>query len=175
MHSEALAFARQVWELFPPPHGARILELGSYNVNGSARALAAGRPDIHWWGIDLRPGPDVDEVADARWWRSMQRYDYVICMEMLEHTPEPECVIATIAHHLAPGGRLIITCAGPYRPPHGVDGGPVGAGEHYGAIRPVDLERWLRPFAQVYVSYDATLSDVYATAVQPPAAKRKPR
>jgi SAM-dependent methyltransferase len=166
MHDAALQWARQVWTAHPPPPRAYVLELGSYDVNGTARVLMADRPDITWWGVDLRRGPGVDEIGDARWWRSLRRYDYVICMEMLEHTPEPERVLETIYEQLAPGGRTIITCAGPHRAPHGCDGGPVQPGEHYGAIDPRALEQWLRPFRRVYVHYDAQLGDLYATAIR---------
>lgn len=167
MHEAALQFAQRVWRLYPPPRRAYVLELGSYNVNGTARVLTADRNDITWWGVDLRRGPGVDEAGDARWWRSLRRYDYVICMEMLEHTPEPERVLETIYEQLAPGGRTIITCAGPHRPPHSNDGGPLQPDEHYAPIAPDALERWLRPFRRVYVSYNAALGDVYATAVKP--------
>lgn len=167
MHEAAFQFAQRIWRLYPPPHGARVLELGSYNVNGSARMLMTDRPDIRWWGVDLRRGPGVDEVGDARTWRSLLRYDYIICMEMLEHTPEPARVIETIFEQLTPGGRAIITCAGPDRAPHGCDGGALQPGEHYAPIIPRDLEQWLRPFRRVYVSYDQRLGDLYATAIKP--------
>jgi SAM-dependent methyltransferase len=117
-------------------------------------------------GVDLRRGPGVDEVGDARWWRSLRRYDYVICMETLEHTPEPERVVETIIAQLAPGGRCIITCAGPTRPPHGCDGGPVQPGEHYDAIDPNWLRRQLQPLAGVVVRYRHAIGDVYATGVR---------
>lgn len=37
------------------------------------------------------------------------RYDLVTCLEMLEHVPDPESVIAAISQALAPGGTAVLS------------------------------------------------------------------
>ena len=46
------------------PQGKRVLEVGSYDVNGSVRPLFEGAKQ--YIGIDSRPGPGVDLVMSAR-------------------------------------------------------------------------------------------------------------
>jgi SAM-dependent methyltransferase len=37
------------------------------------------------------------------------RFDTVLCLEMLEHVPDPDAVMAEIARTLRPGGKLLLT------------------------------------------------------------------
>ena len=73
-----------------------VLEIGSMNVNGSARSAI---DHLKWWGLDLETGPDVDDVVTENVvyieYLLQSRYlpnTYVAC-ECLEHTRDP---IATI-------------------------------------------------------------------------------
>lgn len=73
-----------------------VLEIGSMNVNGSARSAI---DHLKWWGVDLEKGPDVDDVVSDvciyTEYLLQNRYlpnTYVAC-ECLEHTRDP---IATI-------------------------------------------------------------------------------
>jgi hypothetical protein len=103
--------------------GKRVLEIGSYNVNGSVRPLF-GNPvyddsvnyrENRYVGIDIREGPGVDLVRPARkidddfpcGWA-----DVVVCCEMLEHDSSFWETLRNIAWVLARGGRAIITTRG---------------------------------------------------------------
>ena len=109
-----VAWARDV---LPPP--ANVLELGSYNVNGSVRTMfLTGR----WHGVDIRTGPGVDEVADARDYDGSEQYDLVVTTEMLEHCEDAGKVFESVYKSLKPGGFLIATMAGEGRHPHRNDG-----------------------------------------------------
>lgn len=73
-----------------------VLEIGSMNVNGSAREAI---DHLQWWGVDLEKGPDVNDVVSDTCiyteYLIQNRYlpnTYVAC-ECLEHTRDP---IATI-------------------------------------------------------------------------------
>jgi SAM-dependent methyltransferase len=88
----------------------RVLEVGSYDVNGSPRE-SFGRDAVEYVGIDLRPGPGVDIVGDVLEGgiRGLGLFDLVICTEVLEHTKAPVDVVLTIRRALCEGGYLILT------------------------------------------------------------------
>lgn len=125
-------------------HGAphSVLELGSFNVNGSVKGLFRAE-GAAYYGVDLRPGPDVDEVADAADFAPAPgRFDAVLCTSLLEHCPYPGRVVANAGRILPQGGRLYLTTPVDNYPAHGVDGGRVG-GEHYANPTPEDVLAWL--------------------------------
>jgi SAM-dependent methyltransferase len=45
-----------------------------------------------------------------------ESFDLVICSEVLEHLPEPQPLVDSIARHLAPGGTLMVTVPNGYGP-----------------------------------------------------------
>lgn len=122
----------------------RVLELGSYNVNGSVRTLWPA--NVGWYGIDVRPGPGVDEVADARNYDGEEQFDLVICTEMLEHCASGGEVLKSAYKSLRPGGNLIATMAGRGRAPHNGDGDPFDhtapGAEFYRNVTEEQLRKW---------------------------------
>jgi SAM-dependent methyltransferase len=114
---------------------ASVLEIGSLDVNGSVRGLFSGCRVYH--GIDVAAGAGVDEVADAADWRRVGAFDVVVSTEVLEHTPRWRDVLTNAWSSLAPGGRLLVTCATDPRAPHSaVDGWEVRPGEWYANVPP---------------------------------------
>jgi SAM-dependent methyltransferase len=92
-----------------------VLEVGSYDVNGSVRPLFSG-PYV---GIDLRPGPGVDIVAAAaRLPFRCDSFDVVVCTEVLEHDPSPWLSLPEMARVLAPDGVMLVTARGIGYPLH---------------------------------------------------------
>lgn len=144
---------------------ARVVEVGGRAVNGSVRDLVSAGDYI---SIDLEDGPEVDVVGDCRDWEPPWPASLVVCCEVLEHAPEAREVVDSCIRFLKPGGRLILTCAGPGRAPHsGHDGGPVQANEWYENIDPADLEKWLaEDLEMVRVTYNGVAKDVYATGIK---------
>jgi len=71
------------------PCSGPVLEVGSYNVNGSVRELFADRERFPTYlGIDIRPGPGVDMVDSAATLRRGPRsFGIIVSTEMLEHDP----------------------------------------------------------------------------------------
>ena len=80
-------------------------------------------------------------------------YDVVVCMEMLEHVPEPSKVIAACAQALKPGGLAFFSTIN--RTPKGflfaIVGGeyilrllPRGTHTYSKLIRPIELKKWNR-------------------------------
>ncbi len=90
---------------------ARMLDVGSLNVNGSTRELFSGETV----GIDLQAGPDVDIVmaaADLGERFGAESFGVVTCTEMLEHDPTPWLTLAAIAEVLSPGGVVLLSARG---------------------------------------------------------------
>lgn len=91
------------------------LEVGSRNVNGSARKFFSG----DYAGIDMEAGSGVDIVARAD---SIpfpaDTFMVVVCTEMLEHDPYPWRSLPEMARVLAPSGHLLLTTRGPEFPYH---------------------------------------------------------
>jgi hypothetical protein len=164
MHPQAYIFVARGLERLNIADDAKILEIGAYNVNGSARDLLDASAD--YTGLDVRPGPGVDIVSDCAAYDGDQQYDLVISTETLEHMTDPKTLIDCAEKALKMGGGLILTCASPERVPHGINGGVVGA-EHYKGITPERLRRWLSDWDDARVEHHSERGDLYATARKP--------
>lgn len=87
-----------------------VLEVGSFNVNGTPRTLF---PGVEYTGVDMREGPGVDLVAEARdlpWGDGT--FGTVVSTEMLEHDTRPWLSIAEMARVLRHNGHLLLTARG---------------------------------------------------------------
>jgi SAM-dependent methyltransferase len=61
--------------------------------------------------LDISPFPDVDIVADIQNMKHVEsnRFDTIICTQVLEHVPNPFDAIDELYRILRPGGQLLIT------------------------------------------------------------------
>lgn len=90
----------------------RILEVGSFDVNGSLRDYVTKMHPSVYVGVDIREGPKVDKVCDAG---SLveefgaKSFDLVICTEMLEHAKEWRAAITNMKSVLDDNGVLLLT------------------------------------------------------------------
>jgi hypothetical protein len=98
---------------------ARVLEIGSYDVNGSIRSLFSGVRE--YIGLDLCAGPGVDLVANAHDLSNLNlgKFEVIISCETLEHDPNWRLTVKNMVESLSDDGVLIITCASTLRPEHG--------------------------------------------------------
>lgn len=96
--------------------GTRVLEVGSYNVNGSVRDLFEC---CYYVGVDVVEGQGVDVVCPGDKYTSDYKFDVVISCEMLEHNPFWRETLRNMVSLLKEDGLLILTCAAPGRPEHG--------------------------------------------------------
>lgn len=185
MHIEAFSWVCKTRsKVRDDPH--QVLELGSLNVNGTARMAW---PGVEWFGVDLVPGKDVDLVCDAGSPALIRQlagrtFDAVVCMEVLEHAPNGADIIRNAFTVLRPGGRLWVTAAGVERPVHACGGGPVlPPGEHYGNVGAADLLGWLMQagFQDGVIEDGDTIGngrgrqDIYATFVKGATPLPEPR
>lgn len=113
MHGAILTFAKK----YAPRFGGRVLEVGSYNVNGSIREVIPITI-----GVDMREGPDVDQVCDSSDLLATfgpESFDNVVSCDALEHTEDWRAAMVNMWGVLKPGGLLLLTMANPKKGRHG--------------------------------------------------------
>ena len=94
--------------------GDDVLEVGSRMTNEGAWWIVnrdLKQPDGWWTGIDMQPGPGVDQVADihelpTQW---AGRFSAVLCSEVLEHVARPWVALPNLREVIRPGGWIIVT------------------------------------------------------------------
>jgi cyclopropane fatty-acyl-phospholipid synthase-like methyltransferase len=141
-----------------------IIEIGSRDINGTVRSLF---PAASWTGLDLYPGPAVDVVTDAMDYVPGALVDRVVCCEVFEHSQNWGEILTHAATWIRPGGRMLITCAGPGREPHSaIDGGKLRPGEHYENISVDSLAEELHyaGFVEISMDWNNHWQDTYADA-----------
>lgn len=94
-----------------------VLEVGSADVNGTVRDLFGGA----YTGVDHQDGPGVDLVASSHQLGELfdpDSFDVVLCLETLEHDPNPWSTLQQIAAVTKPGGTIVLTARGNGFPEH---------------------------------------------------------
>nr|NJM00998.1 glycosyltransferase [Desulfobacula sp.] len=96
-------------------HPARILEVGSCNINGSIRDVLSEYAD-EYIGVDLFDGPGVNvvlNVADLTDTFKCESFDLVASTEMLEHCLKWQDALYQMISVLRQDGLLLITTRSP--------------------------------------------------------------
>lgn len=88
MHSSALRTGQKFIENYFHPGMKTVLEIGSYDVNGSLRQFKPTLAD--WIGVDIEQGPGVDLVIQPGQKLPFNDdiFDLVIASSVFEHDPE---------------------------------------------------------------------------------------
>lgn len=122
MHAEVERFLTDCKARFPAffASPSRVLDVGSFDVNGSPRRwFDAG---CAYLGVDCRPGPGVNLVADARQLPFQTGFfDCVVSTEALEHAKDWRAVLREMLRLARTGGLVAMTAACPPRPAHGME------------------------------------------------------
>ena len=108
MHESVLAFGKSAITR-DMVEGKTVLEVGSFNVNGSLRPFVEALKPRAYVGIDIREGPGVDAVEDICTLQTTDSVDLIICTEMLEHAPDWRAAVNKMKAALKPGGWLLLT------------------------------------------------------------------
>jgi SAM-dependent methyltransferase len=124
--------------------GKRVLEIGSYNVNGSYATFLKPYNPLKYIGIDIQP---CDHFNEGQWVvtdiKSLavhlqepcvnlilnvhklldefgkESFDFVICTEMLEHVEDWKNAISIIKNLVKPNGYVVLTTRCPGFALHG--------------------------------------------------------
>ena len=166
MHRNAYSFVNMVLLSHMPRFS--VVEFGSRNINGSIRDCF---PNVQKYvGIDLYKGDGVDIIGDASKYTPEYEIDTVVCVSVLEHTPNAKALIDNAFRILSPQGLFIVTTVSDPCPKHSeVDGGPLREDEFYANITRMELFEWLQDFPFIGMESDTFLTgDLLAWARKGP-------
>jgi len=175
-HPEQLAFFQAVVDCNPSLiPAAEIIEIGSYDVNGSVRDIFRGAKSFV--GVDLTEGPGVDIVGFGHEIEHPDgSYDISVSGECFEHDPHWKATFDNMVRMTRPGGLVVFTCASHGRPEHGTSRSDVtdspgtqSEGLDYYLnlteedFRPLPLDEW---FSRYKFWYQPSTFDLYFTGVR---------
>jgi SAM-dependent methyltransferase len=105
---------RKAARLARVPAGARVLDIGARD--GGLKAWLPG--DVRYQGIEIAPefaAPDImtRDVSEGLPF-SDGAFDFVFCIEVLEHVPNPFGALSEMYRVLGPGGVAVISVPNPY-------------------------------------------------------------
>lgn len=112
MHNSAML--RMKWfvdHYIPANQSVKILDIGSYDVNGSYRELFRGKALVEYVGLDLSDGPNVDYVPeDPYHWDGLEddSFDFIISGNAFEHIEYPWLTMEQIYKKLKKTGFACI-------------------------------------------------------------------
>lgn len=110
MHPSALNNGRCFFQAYGSSFadGARVLDIGAYDVNGSLRAVTP--PTWEYVGVDFSPGPGVDVVLDDPYQLPFQNgaFDAVVSSSCFEHSEMFWILFLEALRVLKPEGLLYL-------------------------------------------------------------------
>jgi len=92
--------------------GKKIIEVGSYDLNGSLRPIIKDCKPAEYIGVDREEGPGVDKVCkveDIINEFGKESFDVVIATELLEHIYDWRKAISNLKNVCRTGGIILIT------------------------------------------------------------------
>ncbi|TVQ61736.1 MAG: glycosyltransferase [Phycisphaerales bacterium] len=146
-----LAFGRSLKPKLP--QRARVLDVGSRDVNGSMREVFADIASAYV-GVDIEAGPGVDvvgDVVDLGELVGWNAFDLVMSTEMIEHCEPWRDAVSAMVASVRVGGYVLITTRSPGFALHGYPS------DHWRYTR-ADMRRILGPVCEIIdVQSDPTL------------------
>lgn len=146
-------------------HGKKVLEVGSFDVNGSPRWLIELLAPESYVGVDIRPGNKVDRICAAGELIATfgdESFDVVVSTEMLEHAEDWRGAVSNMKRVLAPGGLLLITTRSPGFPQHDYPG-------DYWRFTPQDAKEIFADMSELEVVEDPMAPGILVRARKPQA------
>ena len=131
-HTQQQDFCKLVEKSFFREKKILILEIGSYNVNGTIRDIFVNQRHI---GVDVKKGPCVDIVYDGLNLDIQDKFDLSISCECFEHNPYYLENFKTMIELTKDNGVVVFTCASIFRKEHGTT-------RTTSADSPGSMEKW---------------------------------
>lgn len=156
--------------------GKRVLEVGSWDKNGTCRSLF---DKCDYIGIDIAGGQGVDLVCRGEEFGAPSNsFDVALSLECFEHNIYWVLTLANMIRVLKPGGLLVMTCAGVGRMEHGtprmspadsLTAGQFGS-SYYRNLTPADILKTglLKPFSQYWLAQNWRSRDTYLVLIKRP-------
>jgi len=116
-HQQQQDFCKLVNKYFFPDKEISILEIGSYNVNGTIRSIFTNSKKFI--GVDVVNGPCVDVVYDGLNLNILDHFDLSISCECFEHNPYYLENFKKMTELTKNDGVVVFTCASIFRNEHG--------------------------------------------------------
>lgn len=109
MHDTAMEIGCLVMDRYSDLPKAKVLELGSYDVNGSLRSHAP--KSTKYIGLDLEAGPGVDFVVEPGkpWPVEDDHFDLVLASSVFEHDPMFWLTFLQMVKKVRTGGYIYIS------------------------------------------------------------------
>ncbi len=102
-----------------------ILEVGSYDINGSVKEICSSRCE-EYIGVDWRAGPNVDVVCLAHHMKFDHKFKAVLSASMLEHDPHYEESLLTMCSLVRSDGMLALSWGAALNAAHCLEEAPDG-------------------------------------------------
>ena len=96
----------------PDVRSKRVIEIGSFDVNGSMRQYIQSLKPLEYIGIDIVDGPGVDVICNVDYSVEMfgeESFDLIIVNEVLEHVRDWRQAVSNIKRICRRGGKVLIT------------------------------------------------------------------
>jgi len=143
--------------------GKSVIELGSYDMNGSLRPLLESWGPAEYVGVDIVEGSGVDVVCRAEdivEKFGKERFDIVISTELLEHVRDWRLVVSNIKNICRPEGIILITTRSPGYEYHATP-------HDYWRYEPDDMRRIFSDCEELVVEKDYQMPGVFAKFRKP--------
>ena len=105
MNALSMELMRKVVEEYDLTDGKTVIDVGSYDVNGTYRPLFTSSRYV---GADIRPGPNVDVIVDSPEWHALKGADAIVTGSTFEHVEDAPKLMEQMYEVLAPGGVLCV-------------------------------------------------------------------
>ena len=108
MHKSAYISGGKFFSRYATASSASILEIGSYNVNGTLKDFQP--QGSNWLGVDIESGPGVDLVIEDTSALPFEdsSFDYVVASSVFEHDPTFWSTFSEMVRVLKDGGSIYI-------------------------------------------------------------------
>lgn len=107
MHQSSMDTMRKFIKDNKLEEGKIVLDIGSYDYNGSYRSLFQS-PKNKYIGVDIKSGPGVDVIIGSHAWEFLKDVDAIISGQTFEHVQNVPYLLMQLYAVLKPGGLMCI-------------------------------------------------------------------